>query len=1209
MSILLSLLACLFSPPLAQDPAPPLDAPLLFAHPGFDAGDPDRVRDDWMRALAAAPDSPLAGIAARLLDDLAERGWCSAAPDPARTAALLAGARDPEARFWLRSLHERALAATRFADARAPAPEDPWSDCVGHFLLLGPCGDVAEPEPLLHAAPGLPHLDLRAALASAGHGGAPPWRPLHRRHGVPYLEPAEHLFPATGSAYLLAFVQADPGPAVLEIRSHDRYVAWWNEAPALTVLRHALAEGESVHRARVAFAGGWNSVLLRCEPGFTPTFTVRLLRPDGSALPFRIWDSAGFPELPPPAATPLPEPIVEPLASGDGWERVLAAAQARLGGRPDRALALPGPEGDDPRLLRAWLHGRWSALQASWHLPADVKRARLLALEQELSTIGPLPPDVTIARARRLLREDRPTDALAAADAALAAAPGFAPFHLLRCDALAALDDRGVQMRAALAEARARLPLQPQLAARTARALEDAGCIAAARAASVAAVRLGADALDQALRLLLEGPPEGRALAARWVDAALAERPEDPGYLAWQRRWWTALDRDDTRLAELRARAEAEPWLPDLHFDLGRLALALGRSDEGVAALRCGLALKPGDPEARRLLERLGQPADRAEEFFAAFAPDLAGALAAAAATPAGDASTALLLDHGMVFVLADGSFQFRTNAVQLALDRNGTEAMHERSSGEEPRHARVVQSDGTVFEPHLVEGTWVFPELDPGDAVDVEDDRFQPSVAGLPADFGSWRFASFDEPFLLSRLVVHLPHGLPGDFRHFQFDGEHEAIPWHAGTVHIFTRRNSVRLEPETLQPSEDEILPWVVFGEDQETGRHLRTRARDLRRRATPPEDVAVELDAFLAQRSLPQDLRARAEAIYAAVGEYLLEFGSGDVTDAWSLRRGDARLLLAALYERAGVPFAWALTEPMAPELDPEPLRPFASGASYAVPALRLDLPGGEPVWLFAAARGAPFGAITAAQMGARALVLEADGGARAETLGSAALTSTWDLDFEATYRLGDGTEAAASGRIAIPGAQGGEIRQNILDLEPAQRDQVARQICGQFVAGLDLAEYEFEGLETAGAPFTMRFEGRVPDFLRRSGEDFGARLGLPELGLAAGFGPAERTRPLAFRSSLRFRARVRIESGDARRIEYVPRTRIEEWPGFRYAFEVSAEARTLQVERTVELRGFRVEAADFPAFLNLLREFEQQEKRAARIVAVSEAEGPR
>jgi hypothetical protein len=1180
---------------------------MLFAHPGFYAGDPDRVRDDWTRALAAAPDSPFAGVAARLLDDLAERGWCATAPDPARTAALLAGARDPEARFWLRSLHERALTATRFTDARAPAPEDVWSDCVGNFLLLGPCGDVAEPEPLLHEAPGLPHLDLRAALAAAGHDGAPPWLSLHRRHGVPFVEPAEHVFPATGSAYLLAFVQADSGPAVLEIRSQDRYLVWWNEAPALTVLRHALAQGEPVHRARVAFTDGWNSILLRCEPGFTPSFTVRLFRPDGSVLPFRVWDSAGYPELPPPAATPLPAPIVAPLPAGDGWERVLAAALARLGGRPDRALALPAPQGDDPRLLRAWLHARWSALQASWHLPADVERARLLALEQELSALGPLPPDVTVARTRRLLREDRPADALAAAEAALAAAPGFAPFHLLRCDALAALDDREVQMRAALAEARARLPLQPQLAARSARALEDAGCVAAARAASVAAVRLGADALNQALRLLLEGPSEGRALAARWIDAAIAERPEDPGYLAWQRLWWSDLGRDDTHLAELRARADAEPWLPDRHFDLGWLALALGRTDEGVAALRRGLALNPGDSQARRALELLGLPADRAEEFFAAFAPDVAGALAAAAATPAGNASTALLLDHGMVFVLADGSFQFRTNAVQLALDRNGTETMHELPAGEEPRHARVVQSDGTVFEPQLLEGTWVFPELDPGDAVDVEEDRFQQSVSGLPVDFGSWRFASFDEPFLLSRLVVHLPHGLPGEFRHFQFDGEHEELPWHAGTVHIFTRRNNARLEPETLQPSANEILPWVVFGEDQEVGRHLRALTRDLRRRAAPPEDVAAELDALLARLSAPPDLRARAEAIYAAVGEHLLEFnGSGDVTDAWTLRRGDARLLLAALYERAGVPFCWAFTEPMAPELDPEPLRPFASGASFAVPALRLDLPGGAPVWLFATARGAPFGAITAEQMGARALVLDADGGVRAETIGKTALTSTWDLDFETTYRLGDGTEAAASGRLAIPGAQGGEIRQNILDLEPAQRDQVARQICGQFVAGLDLTEYEFENLDTVGAPFAMRFAGQIPDFLRRSGEDFGARMGFPELGLASAFGPAERTRPLAFRSSLRFRARVRIESGDAQRIEYAPTTRIEEWPGFRYAFEVSAEERTLQVDRTVELRGFRVEAAAFPAFLNLLREFEQQEKRAARIVAVSPVE---
>ena len=99
---------------------------------------------------------------------------------------------------------------------------------------------------------------------------------------------------------------------------------------------------------------------------------------------------------------------------------------------------------------------------------------------------------------------------------------------------------------------------------------------------------------------------------------------------------------------------------------------------------------------AREAATALGSD-DAAERFFRAFAPDRDEALGAAAG--ARDASIAEALDSGMLYLFPDGASHQRFHTITLALDRRGTEILHEEPVQPDTRLARVLKANGTVFE------------------------------------------------------------------------------------------------------------------------------------------------------------------------------------------------------------------------------------------------------------------------------------------------------------------------------------------------------------------------------------------------------------------------------------------------------------------------------------------------------------------------------
>ena len=274
-------------------------------------------------------------------------------------------------------------------------------------------------------------------------------------------------------------------------------------------------------------------------------------------------------------------------------------------------------------------------------------------------------------------------------------------------------------------------------------------------------------------------------------------------------------------------------------------------------------------------------------------------------------------------------------------------------------------------------------PSLDPGDVVELVYDRFEDGVPGVVATPGSWRFASFSEPFLLSRWVLYVPRRAErASCASASSTAAMRPSPGRAAQSMSWCARTARGWSPRCCsQPSELEVLPWAEYGADRERCSPTPPPAgrRWLRWQSSVPADIEGQLRDFIAANAGDgRRARARAEALYAGVGEHVLEYGGGgDVTDVWLQHRGDPTGLLFAIYRLADLDVAWAVAQQTAPEVDPQPVAPFLNGDRYQAPILRLDLDG-EIVWVAAAIEGTAFGSLPAAMMGARVLVLADDGG---------------------------------------------------------------------------------------------------------------------------------------------------------------------------------------------------------------------------------------
>jgi tetratricopeptide (TPR) repeat protein len=1211
MIAILSLSALLLCSPATTPQEPGVDtsklsAELIVGHPGLLSGDFESVRSDLLEAMLQDRSSPLLGAAANRVLQLAP--YCPTPMDPSILAELIEGVDNGAASTDLRRLYFGELQRSRFQDlsplqlpARPAHANDLFDSWFTHWRVLQPWGELDHPQPM--RAGTVPPDPRQLEVVDPANGQTRTWQPLLRRSNQTLVRPDQYAWKSVGSGYAAIWLRAEPQVATLELHADEAVRAWWNGMPTFEALREGIDERQSLQQAYVTVQAGWNLLLVQYEVGDDLRLGGRLLTRDGRLLPSFEWqDDVNAPELP---AVPMPAEILdvpywEP-AGTDPWNVILRCVLALQHDRADIALATPEPLDMTAQQMAAWLHWQHRALSEAYHLPASIMRNRLIEMEARSAELGCNNVMMEIFAARRLREEDKREEALTMARTLVAAHPNHYGARLLEASILLEIDSTGTLAKPALDALTESYPQADWPLLKLEEFADDHGDRAGALKYAKARLTTSPTAGWNLIGLLLESNEPAQVQLARTMLARIeVEEPQHPSTERLRRTLWRLEGKQGALLAELRADVTERPNFAGSYRALANYQLRHGALEEAVSAYQRVLELDPSHTATLQILKVL-ERRDDAATFFDTFGPDVMAQMAKRDSV-ASDNSTAMLLDSGMVYMLANGGMIYRVHNLDLAMDRNGTEILHEMGVSGEPQLARVITSDGGILEPHQVNGSLVMPSLDPGDVIETIFDRYMPGLFGVAGVPGDWRFSSFEKPFALSRWVIYVPNGATGFLREQNFDGTHEILDWQDGKVHIFTREDSPRLEPEVLMPSEMELLPWVAFGNDSTADRAAEDWRAYFRWQTSVPADIELELRAFLATLDQTGTHAEVAARIYDAISELILDFGDdGDLVDVWTLKRGNPTFLLATLYRLAGIPHEWAILQATAPELNETPMKTFASFGDFQLPALRIADNGEEPIWMFVMTRGTNFGDLDPSMLGAEAMILEPEGH-RIEEISREGLNDLWDMDLGIAYSVQTDDSADVTGKLTMGGVQGAAIREAISQLSPQEVDQALRQLSSQMVKGLDLRTAQVIDIEVAGGPLIIDFDGVIPDFVQRRENSNGARLRIPELGLADGLGPAERQYTFVLRAAQRVRTSVQLDAGPTWTLEYGPMNSTETREGFRYDFQVEKDAQHLMVRRTLEMRGVTIPAADFPGFIATMKELENQETRAVRLVEV-------
>jgi tetratricopeptide (TPR) repeat protein len=1181
--------------------APTLTAELLVGHPGLFDGRYDAVRADWLAALAADPTSPLARQTVASLLDV--EGLC-AAPIPLATLRELRDAVvDGRARDLLAQMEEDAVWRTTFS--KSPAQLRPRTDLdeITDWFVIGPIGPLDRYEPLWGPQPKSgPAREWRTAYAT-DFGTEVHWKHVAAREGT--LDPDGHVHPAVGGElYLAAWFECELESATIELYANFPVQVYWNGELALEDLHGGLTEGDDLHTFGVDFAPGPNALVLRCDNGYAGMVRARVLALGGTLASGEVVSSASldavpaaYPDARPHATPPQRIASVGPDGAG-GFEQALAILEHRHDGTVDEALTVAEPV--EAAAIGAWLYQRYFALANCVHLPDEVQRRRQMELERRMDDLDLDVPELAQNRAFRLLEEDRPEEALEIARELTSRHPDVPRFATLEFEALSALDPTGTLELLAVRERLERhedADTLGRLAGRSYARNDRPAALALHERAARLDGRRSAGHASSVLGLLSSGGRSDLERALEWIATWRAADPDA--------RW---LDDEEARVRRslgdtafyeqhLRSRIADFPFDAGLHGALGDHLLEQGRDAQARDAYLAALDLDQSDTALRQTLGELGVP-DPAEDFFRAFAVDR-DAVLAHARDEVTDASTSLALDGRMVFVRPDGSFHVRDHTITTAHDRTGTEMLHESPVVGEPHVAQVLDVDGGTFEPIVVDGSWVMPSLDPGDAVELVFDNHVSGTPGVAPQLGSWMFESFEQPFLLSRLVVFLPDGTPGRFELHEFDGTHEMQRWETpsgpGTVHVFETRDRVRLPEEPARPTNLNLLGWLQYGEDLDLAHLAEEQRRDLSWSTSLAADVELELRALARRVAVDRPQQERARALYDAITEHVLEFsGDGDTTDVWTMRRGRPLGLLAALYELAGVEFEWAVPHPLLPEeLAPVSFDPFVSRDDFGEPLIRLapTSEGAEPTWLLVpeGGRGLPFGRLRQVLAGGRVVVLGATG-PRFESL-PAPTPEALD-ETELVIHLADDKSASVSGTMVLRDFQGPALREALAQAEPQQREQWLRQFVAQKVGGIDLESFEFVNLDVRGADLELRFAGTVQRFVRGTRKSPYLEDPVPGWSLGRALGSSDRVWPLELLVDQSQRVRLTIHPSEGYALPTQPEAAVLDRPGLFFSVRRSLTPDgSLVIERDVALRGLRVAANDVGAFLAELTRVEE------------------
>ncbi len=896
--------------------------------------------------------------------------------------------------------------------------------------------------------------------------------------------------PAEGDSYVLAFDA--------ELAEGGVYLARTVSSSSFKVLmdggllfeRRAFDRPESTVTGRAIHlaAGKHRFVVKLLKESAVGTIAFTLPRADGRPSDVSYSAATG-----PAASWQSPAPASVEVAGFYPVTGDLANALAPEAGELLAAfIAVQDGMGRDP-------DGAWEVLS---HVDQAARTPALLTLSAQLALQDrSVPTKVARGRATRdlesVLAKDRKDVAalvlraeLSLSDSQAAAAqevlqnalevsgPDSYPVQLLRARAAIALDAEA-QAEEALAGA---LKAQPRL------------CDALSLRYSLARRRDATELMDTLVadfarcpgaqtRVAEHARQRGDTASAAKEYAQLLEK--DPGNLSiglTLTNLYVSLRRFDEATATMKELVRVWPRSAFLLKKLAEVREYAGVPAEALALREKALSLDGTDLALRRAVER----AKTGKEVLQDYAIDGKAAIAAYEAAKREESAAAVyVLDAAAVQVFPNHTLVDRIHTIQKAQEQSGIEEIAEVNL---PNNAqlltlRTIKADGTVLEPESIEGkeNISLPGVNVGDYVEVEYLLVETSRGTTQPGFAAsaFFFQIAKMPNSLSTYTVVAPkgtglrvdaHGLkvpPPEIK-----GDVEVFHYEARLVPPFI--------PETEVPwSSNEYLPFVVVGAgvtgNEHTARVYSDAFYDKSRRNS-------EIAAFA--RKVVGELKG-AEAVKALHAAIMKRIPGRDVGLAQSAistlaqDRGSRLMLLKASLESLGIPARIAGVRPFssdpAPYLFPtEPLLSFF--------CLHVEPPGEEPLWVDTTVRFGPFGQLPENPSGERDVMLLPEPGRPLVKLKTPPSNDKPTKQVElAMELLPDGTLTAKGTEVYLD-FTGATLAEGFDALSAENRKQALQSAVLGYFGSAELTQVKLDHPEEVGAPFTLRYEFKVPHFAR-------------------------------------------------------------------------------------------------------------------------------
>ena len=1128
--------------------------------------------------VGAAPEHPLAALAARRLGELAE-----VAPPLAQAVESGLAAAQPRLRGLAaaRARAARALAAAALGQRQRAEALRLENGSVTAWTVAGPFGalhaleidtpfapeqgSLPETAP---APPGLPPVPSRAVPCPDGAlalDGEPPGGDIHYLAAdATVARGGEYLLSLGGTTTLRVFVDGAP---VLERRAYAGF------PPVTQVIPVALGPGR--HHLLVKLGHG----SARARVGAT------LLRVDGQP------SDVGFSPTPPGTATPVIRPAPLP-APRQGVRELVAALEREVGPEAARWVAAREALEGDRETAKALLEEALALAPAS---------NALLALRGELRH-----DDATLSE--RVARGRAETDL----DRALAGDPGDAATRLQRTELAVTgerLDDAAALLDGLSEEDAAR---PPALVAR-ARVARARGLAERAERLADEARRTGGDCA--ALELLL-GLAVRRDALARQDDyvAALARCPGGAERVVDHRRRRgdlagalaaaeeavrAAPARLEARLARAALRAGSGRPL-EAAADLEQLArlwprdarvpkrcaeyLEAGGDAAGARAEReRALLLDGGDLALRRALalEQGKEPLDELDE------DGLRAVAAYRAARPRHATSSVTVLDFGAVEAHPGGAYTERVHTVVEARDQRAVDHVGEVSvpPGAELLVARTIKRDGRMLAPEEPLGdkrTLSLPGLEPGDFAEWAWIRTVPSRgAGVPGFSADPFYFRGDTPLWRSVYVARAPAALGMEADAHHLPAQTPRVQGSEAVLRI-ERHDVAPALPEPEAAADAEHLPFVQVGAG--AGQQALAAAMgDALLESFRPSREVVALAGEIAA-AVPADERggeALPRAAYRRVNELVLGQGGsfGEPASAILSRgRGNRTVLLKSVLDALGVKARVALLREFG--RDPAPYR-FPRPDLYGYAVIRVEH-GGRIHWLDPTTRGTPFGALPGAVRGAEGLLLPGPGEQVATVR---APDGEPEADRRAT-RLAIAVEADGSavveGSEEYRGVEAAALRASIERIDAQGRREAVEQALARSFRGAALTRLDLDGEGSVEGPLVLRWRARVARWARLEQGRAVVDAPLFPARLAARYVQrATRESPLLVGSEERAELQLVVTLPPGWSAAPAAATEVRGRFG-EYQRRERAEPGRLVREDSYQLRRGRVPAGDYPAF---------------------------